>query len=544
MPHLLFTPRLWLGAAIGCILITSARAEVPHIYGIHDDPGDVTAYLDLLPGNRGWITTAEGIGANPADMGGKAYQSFNDSTIIARLNYGFFPQGTLPPQAEYSNFAQRAANFVANSSGCTHWVIGNETNLAIEWPQVGSTLEPITPQDYAQLFKMTYNAIKAVEPEHKVIVQAMAPWAGPYGPGNLGGLSHVGQPLNWVDYMHIMLEEITSGPDAVMPDGISLHINSRGYAQSAFNPMPNTATGMNLDFSWGVHRDWIQYAIPRDLWDLPIYAKESNGLFYWKGGGPESGGDPSYVAGWMQRVYEEVDAWNQRAGEIGLPVYRCVNMYRWGSFDDWAIRDEWQANSAIWQQLSADLTDAATDNYQWPTTVGNRLTTGTPPGFPATVVEAFASSDANADGIAGFEPEKAFDSDPESKWSSVAGTLATPHWLAADLGEERTIYGYVIRHASTTGLDNVNRNTVGFLIETSTGDENGPWQLETMVRNNTPGQPGAAVTELVYDTPITARYVRIYINNPCQPSASGLRGRIASFEIHSDGTDVAEWQQY
>lgn len=513
-----------------------ANAQPAHIFGIHDDTfPSVNNYLALLPGGTGWITATEALGSNPADMGGKNYNPPSGTKIIARLNFGYFPNGTLPVQSQYANFAQRVANFVNASTGCDTWVIGNETNLASEWPSNGpNSLETITPAAYAQCFKLCYNAIKAVRPNDKVVVQALAPWAGPYGGGTLGPYSHAGMPDNWVDHFHKVLTEITSGPDAVIPDGIAMHINTRGYAQSSFNPVRINAGGLPLDFSWGVHRDWIQFGVPRALWNLPLYATECNGLYYWKGGGPEGPGDPAYQAGWMQRLHAEVNDWNQIAGATAMPAYRAVNMYRWPNADNWGLQAEQEGNTAIWQQLSADLAAAAANNYQWPPFGGNALNLATPPGVKAPIAGFSASSDASGDAIVGFEPDKAFDGVASTKWSSRDLGNTAIHWLVADLGANPPpINGYIIRHASNTGLDNANRNTVGFMIEVSNDSATGPWTLHTMVRNNTPGTNGAQVTELTYDTPITARYVRLYINASANLT-SGVRGRISEFEIYTD----------
>jgi len=530
----------WMIGAMG-----NAQAQTPHLFGIHDDvfPG-VNTYLGLLPSGTGWITATDALGANPSDMGTKNYNPPSGTTIIGRLNYGYFPQGTLPPQAQYANFAQRVQNFVAGSSGCNTWVIANETNLAAEWPQVGGTLETVTPENYAAAYKLCHAAIKAVRPNDVVIPQALAPWAGPYGTGNLGGFTHAAMNDPWVDYYYKMMVAITTGPGAVTPDGLAMHINTRGYSAGGFNASPINVNTLTLDFSWGVYRDWLQYGVPRELWNLPVYATECNGLYYWKGGGPESVGDPTYQAGWMQRIYSDIHAWNQQARDIGLPVYRAVNMYRW-CCDNWALDAEAGGSTAVWSQLSSDVSAAAAFNYQWPASGGNRLTPGTPPGIKATGIAASATSDASQDaGGPGFEPDKAFDGVASSKWSSRDLGEGASHWLVADLGVQKPINGYIVRHASSTGLDATTRNTVGFLIETSNVSPTGPWTLQTMARNNTPGVDGAAVSQFTYDTPVAARYVRLFINDSGRLT-TGSRARIAELEIYTESVATAsDWQMF
>jgi hypothetical protein len=400
----------------------------------------------------------------------------------------------------------------------------------------------ISPADYANCFKQCHAAIKAVKPSDKVVVQAIAPWGGPYGAGTIGPNNHAAQTDNWCDYFHKVLTEITTGPGAVTPDGIATHINTRGWDPSTINPGPLIEAGsLTLDFGWRVHRDWIQFGIPRNLWSLPLYGTESNGLYYWQGGGPAGPGDPAYVAGWLQAVYADIHAWNQNAALHGMPVYRCVNMYRWANSDGWTI--EAAGNKAmILNDLSAA---AAAGPYNAPAFGGNALNLGTPSGVKITGIVATADSDAGQDPAptSGFEPDKAFDGNATTKWSSAHSSAAVDaHWIVADLGSPRAITGYVVRHASSTGLDNANRNTIGFYIEVSNTGDTGPWTLHTMVRNNAPGGNGNAVTELVYTTPVTARYVRLYLNDTSLLTGTNDRGRIAEFEIYEPaGAQVKEW---
>jgi hypothetical protein len=49
-----------------------------------------------------------------------------------RLNNGYTPNGTIPHSGQYTDFAQRCANFVRSSAGARIWIIGNETNMIVE----------------------------------------------------------------------------------------------------------------------------------------------------------------------------------------------------------------------------------------------------------------------------------------------------------------------------------------------------------------------------------------------------------------------------
>ncbi|MCB9137655.1 MAG: M23 family metallopeptidase [Caldilineaceae bacterium] len=118
-----------------------------YLFGIHEPGGEQY----MLDANRpGWIVFTEGIGQDPANQSGRDYRSYSDRGIgvLARLNHGYEPQGTIPTSDRYAAFAQRCANFVANSQGCKLWIIGNEMNFAVEWPRRGAQ-PPLSQQQPA-----------------------------------------------------------------------------------------------------------------------------------------------------------------------------------------------------------------------------------------------------------------------------------------------------------------------------------------------------------------------------------------------------------
>lgn len=75
---------------------------------------------------------------------------------------------------------------------------------------VACRLQYVSPQDYANCFRLAYNAIKQVRPAAKVLPQALAPFAGPYNAGSTNGYPHDANPLNWVQYLNQMLTAIKS----------------------------------------------------------------------------------------------------------------------------------------------------------------------------------------------------------------------------------------------------------------------------------------------------------------------------------------------
>jgi murein DD-endopeptidase MepM/ murein hydrolase activator NlpD len=107
--------------------------ESDYLYGLHDPGGE--QYM-LNAGTPGWIVFTEGIGYDINNRSGGDYRAYSNRGlgVIVRLNNGYYPEGTIPNSRNYAAFAQRCANFVANSQGCKIWIIGNEMNYTIERP--------------------------------------------------------------------------------------------------------------------------------------------------------------------------------------------------------------------------------------------------------------------------------------------------------------------------------------------------------------------------------------------------------------------------
>ncbi len=364
------TRRTWAWRIVGTVVLACRMcpaAETPYLYGIHDADPRPTEYLNRIKAqvSGGWVTATVAVGHNPSDTGGVDFSWYanNGHTVLCRINNGYCPDGTIPTPDQYNNFAQRCANFVQHSPGCSMWIIGNETNLSTEWPVSGGRANYVSPQSYANCFRACYNAIKAVRPNDKVISQALGPWGGPYGAGPNGcGIPSDAMPLNWVQYLNQMLTAIKNSGGI---DGIALHVTSRGYNYADIHSTQQVnANGQNLYFSFYVYKDWVNLGIPSDLYHLPLYITECNGNYYWKGGHPEN---PSahYVAGWMQEVYAEINRYNQQAATTGKPIVRCINPYRWcASCDAWNIDG---ADNPYKGQILSDLDAAVGFRYTWPT---------------------------------------------------------------------------------------------------------------------------------------------------------------------------------
>lgn len=104
-------------------------------------------------------------------------------TVIARL--GYTPDWARPPDTpltyldreSYDDFAAFAASFAERYRGKVDYIIvGNEPNLSFEWGY-----RQTTPEDYVDLLKVVYPAVKAANPEMKVLAGALAPTIEPEG---------------------------------------------------------------------------------------------------------------------------------------------------------------------------------------------------------------------------------------------------------------------------------------------------------------------------------------------------------------------------
>jgi hypothetical protein len=498
-----------------------APGESPFIYGIHDHDPNPQEFLDHLSagGATGWITATIAIGSNPNDTGGDDFSRWENQghTVIVRLNNGYCDSGTIPAREQYDGFARRAANYVAASRGVHIWVIGNETNLAGEWPVVDGRKRYVSPQDYALLFRKTYDAIKAVRPDDRVMSQALAPFGGPYGEGTACGSPHDGNPLNWVDYMNQMLTAIEQSGGI---DGIAVHINSRGYTQDAIHSTQRVNAGGRLLYtSFYVYKDWVDYGIPESLYHLPIYATESNGIHYWSGGHPENPGS-HYEPGWLQEVYAEINRYNQQAATTGKPIFRAVNLYRWCAWcDGWNID-----HSRYKGQILADLDQAVAQGYRWPDAGAPPPPPPPPPPDPDgdNVARNATAWSASSSYSADFGGDKAIDGavTPGSKWTSDGASSES--WLALDLGASHDISGFAVRHAGAAG-ELTAYNTQAYRLETGTS-LGGPWTTVASVDNGSQ----ANVTATTLQSSIAAQYIRLYITD----AGTDNYARIPEFEVY------------
>lgn len=418
-------PGIWIATVFSVMTLNIRAAESPYIYGIHDADPDPLEYMNhIITGvGSGWVTATVAVGANPNDFSGVDFTHLANRgyTVICRLNYGYYPTGTIPLPGQYDNFATRCKNFVQATAGCSIWLIGNECNLPPEWPFDGSRFSYISPQSYASCYRKCYNAIRTVRPTDKILPQPSATFAGPLGAGHMDvngtAYPHDPLPLNWVTYQNQVLASCkASGP----VDGISLHIGSRGYTYSDIHSTQQiNAGGQNLYWSFYSYRDWVNYGIPTNMWNLPIYATECNGYYYWSGGHPEAP-EKHYEPGWMQEIHAEINRHNQTAYQQGKPIFRCINFYRWCGFCDGWFMD----GSPYEGSIKADLNQAVAQKYTWLPNAARGISITA----PATVTAGSAFSATVQMKNVGTKP-----------WSSAGGTA---HRLGSQSPQDNTTWGF------------------------------------------------------------------------------------------------------
>ena len=265
-----------------------------NLFGMHD-PGNWEEIVRQA-GRQAWCVHTEAVGSDPNDTSGKNF-SRSEITPIVRLNNGYGSTGTIPSPDQYANFATRCANFVAASTGCRHWIIGNEIALQWEWPNN----EPITLSNYIKCYNLVYRSIHRVQPDAIVMPQPPAPW-NPSTP----------DAPDWVDQLARMLREVES------VDGIALHAYTHGHdaglisSDQTMNPPYD-----KYHYHFRCYRDFMS-AIPTKWSHLPVYITECN---------PD--GWENVNNGWIQAAYAEIASWNHDNHQQIV----CLAFYRWPDED-------------------------------------------------------------------------------------------------------------------------------------------------------------------------------------------------------------------
>lgn len=177
-------------------------------------------------------------------------------TVIARI--GLTPSWARPPDTSlhyldeeaYDDFAAFAAAFAARYRGQVDYlIVGNEPNLSFEWGY-----RTTTPQDYVNLLKAVYPAVKEANPDMAVLGGALAPTLEPAG-------SPWG--TNDLDYLAGMYE----AGAADYFDGLAVHAYGLTFPPAA-EPDPDVLNFRRIELVRQVMLDYNDA-------DTPIYVSET-----------------------------------------------------------------------------------------------------------------------------------------------------------------------------------------------------------------------------------------------------------------------------
>lgn len=285
-----------------------------HLFALHDQGGE---HLITDAGKTGWVIFAEKVGDDPNDHGGKNFNTRNGIGAICRLAFGWYGEGNIPESSRYERFAQRCANYVAASQGCNRWIVGNEMNLANERGVLPNGQgQVITPDLYAKCFGMVRDRIKAVQPASEVIIGGVAPWNNQTAyPGNESG--------DWVKYYVDTLNAIGSGKI----DGIALHTYTHGRDTNLIYSDARMGSPFDKRFyNFRCFEDFLRET-PAQFRNLPVYITEFDAdTDLW-----------GVNNGLILAAYGAINHWNSQPGNQKV---LCLALYRWGSFDKWALNDK------------------------------------------------------------------------------------------------------------------------------------------------------------------------------------------------------------
>jgi len=273
------------------------------LHGIHlsESPNWDPAVGALFGDRPGWVLVLAELGHSPTDMSGTDYTQWSRRgyEVVVRFQHGWGTAGCIPIPTYYDAYVQRIMNFIAASSGCHIWQLGNEMNVEAERPDG----KAILPTDYASLYDKVKTMLLAL-PGHendKLLIGAVGPWnvKTPYG-GNETG--------NWVYYLRDIIKALKT-----RADGLTIHTYTHGSSLSGFDSAPMNAPFEKYDYNFLSFRDWFQ-VIPLTWEDRLFLITETDQNDPWL----------NQNNGWLQKAYQTVDDWNHISPFVvsGMLPYR------------------------------------------------------------------------------------------------------------------------------------------------------------------------------------------------------------------------------
>ncbi|MFQ5858152.1 MAG: FimV family protein, partial [Anaerolineae bacterium] len=329
--------------------------ESPFLYGFFDPGGE---YLMRQAGVTGWILYPTLVNEPPQNLTSLTNEGFG---VLVELNWGYNPNGTLPHETLYSDFADLCEKWVSQSQGVSHWIIGHEPNKRSRRPGFGTPNEQaITPRMYAEAFRQVRAAIRSV-PGHEndqIITAAVAPWnvETTYG-ADPKGMYDANPTGNWIEYFRDMLLALEGDVDGIALTTATHRVNLTTvdtYITSEEKRWPDLfpETG-GAYFHFRAYRDFM-HAIPGSMRYLPVYITKA-----------DQDSDPLTGAtwfkqnlGWVQDAYAEINDWNSDPNNQKI---RALLLYRWRTEieggDRWGI----SRNEGVLQ----DFMQALQHRYRW-----------------------------------------------------------------------------------------------------------------------------------------------------------------------------------
>jgi len=165
-------------------------AESMYVYGIHN--WNWGANIDVMSGLTGWCTEADLSRSGPNVGGRYAPMNAEGFTVVQRLDWEWGETIPLNP-ADYATFANNCRYHWARNikDYCRHYSIGNEVDLT-----------DVTSSQYVACFRMVRDAIKAEQPNARVLVGhwcntgSVESVISALGPGGYDGLTaHTGSSV-------------------------------------------------------------------------------------------------------------------------------------------------------------------------------------------------------------------------------------------------------------------------------------------------------------------------------------------------------------
>jgi hypothetical protein len=268
----------------------------------------------------GWILFLVEVGHSMEPHPGMDFQRWADKGygIICRIQHAWGTGGTYPHPQDLPGYLQRVKTLCQNSRGCERWIIGNEPNLPVEWPDG----QLITPQYTSEVYNKCMPLVKGL-----ALFPPIAPWNDKSGMG-------------WIEYF---ARAIDGCPEI---DAFSIHTYSRGPDPASITDPTKMDPPYQMYYNgFLTYRDWLN-AIPARFGDREVHITETDQDASWLD-------EPNT---WAQAAYDQINKHNQIEGNQKI----CsMILYRWPKVGDDKYWIEGKGN------VHKDYQAAVAKGYTW-----------------------------------------------------------------------------------------------------------------------------------------------------------------------------------